>query len=502
MSNGEVQATVGANITPFMRSMAEVKASAKETGEAIGVELGDKGGRREEMRLQRGLDGFLKSLSNAKDPVSALGGAVEGLSTAFAASGVALLAIGIGTAVYEQFSKASEASKKLETDIGNLGHVNPDNESVRQLQQNIDDFQKVEDEYKERGLLERVLFGPEEDRLFKEASALTEIKKNLLEIKQIQEEDTRAHARQLQASTNPQDQQRGRQLLKSLSDDHEKSDLQDKLAAAEKEHDAAQKKLDQQESLIAGAREAAKHGSRRTNTLAVASEGHDENVAAVKSAQDRIDAIKKAQADLASAQQAENDKDSREAGEKASKEEADRIKEAVAKQNEIKSEAAMEGMSGEQKAAALRNQIRVRTEDQDIVGPRQQSKVLSDQNEILELQLALKKQIAENDRESATKAAEATRKAQEQAERLTELKNRRADLLTQQAQAKSDATTATVEAMGFHGQVSSLRRVGFGSAPTGGHAAAQLKAAQEANNRLQKISQEITTLNQKIGGSA
>jgi hypothetical protein len=495
----DVQVTIGANATPYQVAMAKVKVTAQETASTIGIEF-DRGAARAEQRVQRGMEGVIRSILSAKSPIEAVGEAIEGLSRAFGIASSAFLAIGIGVAIYEQFTKAKEAADDLAKSMEKLGSVNVENESIHQLQRDIDDFEKVQEKYNDRGLLERILFGNKEDVDFAQAANLNGLKKDLVETRQLQDDLTKAQARTLEASSNPEDQAKGKQMLKGLSDKGENEDLQDKLDQAQKELFDAKQASNKQQFLASAP--TSQWTSEERKFMAKNSE-IDLSIP-VAAAQSKIDQIKAVQAAVKTAEEAEKPKAEKPDSEAAAKREADRVRTETERAAKIKQDSAEVGMTGEQKAAEIRAKIAAEQKaDANEIGPKQQSQQLAEQNTILEDQLALKKQIADNDKEAASKAAEATRKADEKKKQLDDAKGRRAKLLQDLSGAQSEVATAQANAMGFHGTVSSLRKEGFGRTPSGGgkEGAAQ-KAAAASEKHLADIKTEIAALNAKIGGGA
>lgn len=497
----DVEITMGANLSRLDQQFAKAKVGAKEVASSIGIEF-DRGAQRAESRVSRGMDGVIRSILKAKNPIEAIGGALEGLSRAFAIASSALLAITIGTALYQAISEATEASDKLEKSIEKLGSVDVDNESIHQLQRDIDDFQKVEEQYNNRGLLEKILFGNKEDIDFAEAANLNGLKKDLLETRALQDDLTKAQARTLEASSNPEDQAKGKQMLKELSDRGENEDLQDKLEQAQKELFDAKQKANKQNFLLQAptsqwTREESKFMEQNQNI---------DLQAPIAAAQAKIDQIKAVQAAVKTAEGAERPKTdkSEKIGDEAAKRETDRVREEQERRAKIEQETTEASMDGKQKAAAIQAKINAEQKaDANEIGPKQQSQELAEQNVILEDQLALKKQIADNDKEAASKAAEATRKADEKKKQLDEAKQRRTTLLAELGTARNDVATAQANVMGFHGTVSSLRKEGFGRTPTGGgKEGGAMKAAAASEKHLADISKEIAQLNAKIGGGA
>lgn len=89
----DVQVSIGADITPFRAAMAQAKQQAVETGQAIGINLGDRQGFREEFRMQRGIEGFTRALTSSADPLQAFSMGLESLSRAFRVTGALVLGL-------------------------------------------------------------------------------------------------------------------------------------------------------------------------------------------------------------------------------------------------------------------------------------------------------------------------------------------------------------------------------------------------------------------------
>jgi hypothetical protein len=592
----DVQATVGANITPFQTKMVQVKAAAKEAGEGLGLEF-DRGAQRAESRVERGIDGMLRKVASAKNPIEALGAVVEGVGRSFAIASTAFLAVGIGAAIYEQFTQAKEASDKLEASIAKLGTVDPDNESIHQLQKDIDDFQKVAEQYENRGLLERILFGAQEDADFAHASALNDLKKNLVEIDQIQRGIVKNEVEILKLSSNPDDKKTGEALEKDLSDQDEAKDLKDQLTDQIADRKSKQDALVQfdkknefnnekardygltddasivnyrnaREVMVHDLNKADKAIADRQREIAVQAQKSDvdedkpleEKKAALlkqqKEADDSLlkkrqdEARKRDQMDRDAAfesaddpgkatilkQNVNQDQDEIDRAKAVVREDTDNpLKDAAEQINKItKEREGIEDLITKKKGDELKLSKLLIDSDKDRAKENERAReeaatpaekvqlvkqeIVQDQTKINTAQTQLG-----TDQKAPVEGEEKTRKiAQDRADieglilkrkadqaslaekmvGLQELQERRAALLKEQAEAKSTMTTAKADAMGFHGQVSSLRREGFGKAPTVNPDGSQLKAAQAAVDRLDKIQKGIAELNEKIGGSA
>jgi hypothetical protein len=346
--------------------------------------------------------------------------------------------VGVGVQIYEQFSQAYDASKKLEGALNDLANANVENESVHQLQRDIDEFEKQAEIYKTRGLLERILFGAKEDEDFSHAANLNQVKKDLIETRQLADDVTKAQVRILKASANPEDVKRGEALEKSASDENEKRDLQDKLDDAQKAQDNLIFIRDRIEDTLKNPDQQGPKDiafARKYNLADIYSQ--------IDSGQKKIDEIKAAQAATGQAEAAETAKANRPEKTEKSKPE------------------------------------------------------LAEDRTIDPIQFAdgLTQRLVKFEQEQQAREARA-------AVVLTEQKTRRDELLGNRTTLASDLATAQANAMGFHGQVSSLRREGFGRTPGATHDGAALKAQQESLKRLENMDKQISELNQKIGGSA
>ena len=544
MAGEDVAVTIGANATPYQVAMAKVKVTAKETAKSIGVEF-DRGAQRAEMRVQRGMDGVIRSILKAKNPIEAISGALEGLSRAFAIASTALLAIGVVSALYEAFTEAKDASDKLIASMEKLANTDVNNESVHQLQRDIDDFQKVEEQYANRGLLEKILFGNKEDVDFAQAANLNGLKKDLVETRQLADDLTKAQARTLEASSNPEDQAKGKQMLKELSDKGENEDLQDKLEAAQKELFDAKQKANRQAFIVSSptAQRTAEENKFLQENADIDLQG------LIKAAQAKIKAIKQVQAAVKTAEGAEKAKPDK-IGDEAAKRETDRILEEKKKQAKIISDSAEVGVTAEEKIAAQKQKISdQQAADSAEIGPKQESQALAEQNVILEEQTKLKGEIYDLNKQNAEKVAEANKSEaektldalKEQVELRTQLlrltqsgadsiKDLQAKIATEEKEApaharlqtrsqqiqeqnkitkdkieliklRKDESQSEVKQEGFHGPVTSLRKVGFGKIPGGANVSeSQLKTQQESLRVLTTMQTNIAELNAKIGG--
>lgn len=501
MAGEDVKVKIGVDAAPYQVGMAKVKMAAKETAESLGIEF-DRGAARTERRMGSMIGTMIKEVSKAKNPIEAIHAAIEGIGYAAGIASTAFLVAGIGAAIYEQFSDAIEASDKLEKSLAKLSAVDVENESVNQLKKDIEDFQQVEEKYKNRGLLEKILFGGKEDRDFTAATALNEVKKDLVEMQQIQDDVVRSRARVLETSTNPGERAQGANLLKGLSDRGESNDLNEQLRQAE----AAQKenigKMHRLGVLIATPVSEMTWSEKSEMQSA---ESYTDIAKSIEDGEKKINEIKQAQIELQQAQTAEGNKAANEELDRFNKEQASKTSTAAKHQLEIEEQIGDAGRTAQEKPGD--DWLRQRNDQQAqdaFVGPRTSSEVIEDQNKILEDQLRIKKDIVEAgkaDAEAARKNKEQEAKKLELASRLKEMKNRRDNLLLEQKSEQAAALKAGADAMGFHGAVSSLRREGFGRTPTGSGNSSQLKAAQEANAKLDKVNKELAELNAKIGGS-
>src|ERR1700761_3661619 len=160
----DVQVTIGADASPLQSKLAQVKSQVKELSSSM-VEVGGTG-YREEVRLERGMGAFIRSIANAKDPVSALSGALEGLGRAFKLTGFGMLGAGIAMAAYETFSKARESADSLRESLAKAADFNPNTASLDDLKKQVEGFDKIKEKYESRGLLESIILGPQGDALF------------------------------------------------------------------------------------------------------------------------------------------------------------------------------------------------------------------------------------------------------------------------------------------------------------------------------------------------
>jgi len=529
--NGEVSAKVTADASPFIKTMALVKAKAKETGESLGLEF-DRGAQRAEQRTTRGIDGILKGLSNAKNPIEVTSALIEGMGKSFGIASGLFATIGVGAVAAEEIMKAYEASEKLGKSLDKMLSVNPDNESINQLQKDINDFQKTADEYANRGMVEKILFGDENDAKFKSAEALNDVKKNLVEIEGIQQDIAKQEIRLLEASANPEDREEGKSLQKNQADDKDSSDLYQKL----EDQQTARQKL--QDSLSAfdaktisdrnhnyeGPLGSAFEDDANSPELQAIQKQRDSIVSAIKDAdkviQDRKQEIlAQALATQAERFQAEDEqidehfKKQVTDGDKffkelqsAELEKQNAARETQKKITEINRDSAYAAATPKQKVGLLQQDV---ADDQSGINSGL-AQLARDQAAPTSSLLAGEEKIKQVQKDRADIADLLIKKNQDQAklaELLLENEKARAGLQYEAFKTSQEATAARAEAVQdnaqaqiFHGQVSSLQRIGGGGRIGVNQNHEQLHAAQEANKKLEQLNNKIAVLNSKIEG--
>lgn len=556
MAGEDVKVTIGGDLTPIQRTFAQVKIQAAQAGEAAGLEFGNRTAYMAEQRVKRGMDGVLKSLATAKDPISAISGAIEGLGQSFRIAGGAFLGLGIGTFVKEQLEKAAEGADEFYGKINDIFSVS-DNSSKEFTEKAIKNFEDAKAAYGKEGLLEYLIYGAGEkeslangEAAYQQAlSHVRTLRENEYreeadsqsaneeiriqgEIEKINErydaeiskakdagdsviEIERAKAEaieKIQVDAAKKAQEEIRALQKSQSEDpglSEAEKIANKKKFAQEDLDRANQKVAENNAKELGAKgnldDAQKNAEFQRRVSNNYQAGTDKVPGAGKilndNAQQAEDDLLKAQQNLASIQ-SQNIRDQTTAQNAlnivkkiqleltdkqiaAGQKEKDGLDKSIKEGIALKEEAANAGMTEAEKIAALKKKIA----DEETASPNNarlqtQQQQQDAKNQILKDQVKLKDLQASQ----ATKIAEETK--------------RRNDLSKELPKAQSDLATAQANAMGFHGQVSSLRREGFGRTPGASIQGSQLKAAQASEKHLSDIKTEISQLNAKIGGTA
>lgn len=479
MAGEDAKATIGGDATPLQKVFADVQAAAKKTGQTIGLELGTRRQAGEEMRMQRGLDMFLRSLSGATDPITAVTGAVEGLGRAFRVVGPLMIATAIGGFLYEQFTKATEASDKLITSLRKSTEVNVATSSVAELKRQVESFDKIEEQYNDRGLLEKIIFGASGgDSLHQAALDLNELRKATIQLDEAAKNAALSEAKLLEASSNPADQKRGADLRQQLAAQDDQRDAQDRLDLAKKQETKHQQELDaatkELEMRRAGVRRASRHFNAEAQVEAEIEQRRTLAAKALEKDKQIVADNEKALANYRGAARLEANKansaniviDSKEVGRIQAETQALAFEDELAKT-----------VTPGKKAALLRGQLDAdKAKARLLVGPGLEVQHAQALNKIKQDQLKLDQLLTE------------------QANKQWALAQQQVDLVFEKADAQKDVARAQVDAMGFHGEVSSLRRLGFAGGIGSNKNQQQLKTLEESKKHLQKIEQEITKL--------
>jgi len=478
MSHGgeDVKVTIGGDASPLKQVMSQITTDAKKLGETLGLEIGNKGAFRDDMRYERSLNRFLRVLNASGSPVEIFTAAIESMGKAFRVAGVAMLGLGVGAFLYEQVEKAIEAHKKLTEKFEKAIKINVDNESIHQMQRDVDGFQKIQEEYEKRGLIEKILFGTEEEAMFKELETLNTIKKNLIEIDTIKKNTVKSQARILAASENPEDRKRAHQMLKAMEDDQAQKDAQQQLEDALEARKKQQEALDKLDEQIGYAKKSSRMDRRGQKDRA---EERERLVDGLKNQDELITSIKEEMATNQRASAVENAAIEAAALDSHNKEQTKQIEQELKKRVELRERTSEALATPREKVVLLSNKI---IDEQKLSVSLLQSREQKEAtiNQILEDQLKLKTLLKANDEARAKLQYEVFQNIQEQQE------------------ARGAAAAAGADAMGFHGQVDSLRRQGFAGRVGSNQNSAQLKIAAEANKKLDALILQGEVLNGKV----
>lgn len=532
MGGEDVKVTIGANATPYQVAMAKVRVTAQQTGASLGLEF-DKGAYRAEERVKRGMDGILKSLATAKDPISAIAGAIEGLGASFRIAGAAFLAVGIGNFLREELNKAAEGAQDFYKKTDSVFALASDS-SKEFTEKSVKSFEEAKDAYGKEGLLEWLIYGAGQKSTLANGEAAYQ--SALARLHAMREAEYKADADA--ESANAQEQLQGQiekvterydaeiskakeagdsiveierakaGAIAKIQEDAEKkqeAEIEKGQNAIEKRAEATIK-LEEANDNAPGLSEDDKQEAKKKlaqDKYQAANDKLDRTNADVFGAQERVDIAKpeqlkerqleldalqtrqlEEQADVQTAQNAidQLNLDIKNKQNEATAKQSELLSKSLEKSKELSDEMAEAGKTPQQKIDALK--AKIATESKDVLGPLTPAMRQDNKNKITGDQIKLKNMQFERD--AAVK----------------EETKRRDSLTKEQALTQSKLATDQANTMGFHGTVSSLRREGFGKTPGGSKDGAALKSMAASEKHLEDINKSIAELNSKIGGGA
>jgi hypothetical protein len=507
MAGEDVKVTIGGDLSPIQRTFAQVKVQAAQAGESAGLEFGNRTAYMAERRVSRGMEGVLKSLSTAKDPIDGIAGAIEGLGQSFRISGAAFFGLAIGTFLKEQLEKAAEGATDFYTKLNSVYAVG-NNSSKAFLEKSVKDFEDAKAAYGKIGFLEWMIYGAGEKKSLDDAASKNE--QNIKQLRMYREAEYKAEADghsadetvRLQGEIEKVNARYDAEISKARdagdsvveierSKAEEIAAIHEKLAKALEEKANKPSTMDTFEALAGkvqaeqtgrgGDKEVAKQAELQEKLLLARNKFGDLNTRG----KDPI-AIEKAKLEyeqvLTEIYEHQQEIQAKTNADRQT--EANKTTEAIRKGAELQEQIDESGMTEAQKIAALKAKItKEEKETKNFVGPQTGEEAQNRRNKILGDKLKLKE------------LEDPTKKAAD--------KKRSEALLKEQTSAQSELATAQANAMGAgHVVVSSLRREGFGRTPGGGKDSSQLKAVQNSEKHLSDIRTEIAQLNAKIGGTA
>jgi hypothetical protein len=143
----DIQASLGANITPFKQAMAEATVLAKQTGAKIGDSLGVEGLKSSE-RLKGSIQGFFKDLAGGADVSTA---AMGRLSDSFRMGAGALVAVAAVQYLASALQKGYESAQKFGEALKESLSISGDN-SKKSLEQMNDEIAQLKQQAKDTDL--------------------------------------------------------------------------------------------------------------------------------------------------------------------------------------------------------------------------------------------------------------------------------------------------------------------------------------------------------------
>ena len=501
MANGDADVVVkiGGDLSPIQRTFAQLKVQAAQAGEAAGISFGDRTGYMAEQRVRRGMDGVLRSLATAKDPIDAISGAIEGLGQSFRIAGAAFLGIGIGTFLKDQLEKAAAGAQEFYDNDQKVFAAGK--QSSREfLETSVKAFNDNKIAYGKEGFFEWLIYGAGQKK-----SLVAEAEKNAENLKRLSalvtaqykaDADSRSEDVETRLQGEIEKVNERYEAERAKAGDNAEAVVQirrsqeEEIAALEKKADDARKerieKLIELMQTFEGLAEKFKIqqiDQSQGKDAGKATELND-NVTATRREYVRLDntagtspdKVEKAKLEYEQAITAVLEYQ-QELAIKANEKYSESFeKEIEAKKQgvELQQELAEIGMTDAEKRAALEAKIAKEKKDlAGFVGPMAPGQKQEAENQITKDQIKLKGS-------------------------QTSDKKKLAALDVEKAKLEAAGSKPSV----FGGHVSSLRREGFGKTPGGSNAHDSVKIAQESAKHLADINKQIAALIAKVGGVA
>jgi len=421
----DVKVTIGGDATPLAQAFSNAKSIAKHGGEVVGVEFGNAMAYRAENRMRRGIDSAIKSISSASDPISALGGVVEGIAGSFRIASASFLAFAVGDFLREQLTEAAEAATEFYEKTDAIFEVTKS--SGKEFAESaVKAFQAAEKSYEKEGFIARLIYGSGQRKTLEAGKKAAEsAMEGLREIRE-----------------------KGYKAASELLSPDLKVQQQGEIDSANLEY--------------------------------------DEKVAAAKTAGDSIVDI-----------------------EEARHQKINRIvKEFIKKDEEQSKPAAEAAKAAGEKEIATARALAEEKEKQKHLDEEAGAVTSSQKVEAIKKEIAANKELQNGwmtqlERERLiTAEKELQNKLTTEESRLAEKKDAAGLELQrnteEQRDARQEVNARAADALGFHGQVDSLRRQGFAGRAGPNQNSEQLKALGEANKRLDMLIVQGDELNKKV----
>ena len=453
----DVNFTIGGSAAPFKSAMQEVTQSAKESAakvtESFGVE-GVKSERALHGKLQSAFADLTKSGTNSAE---AIGGAFTNLTEGLKLSMGSMIALLAVSELVKSFYAGYQAAEKMKTSVKDALSINSDvtHQSVEQVQ---DDIKRLKDDADANNLASM-------SALQAGATAVVQAFEEGKSISEVVKEDAEEYNRLKQEAHDMEDE------LATKSIDNENAILQLKVEGMDSEVEGLEKLQKMEED------------------LAKANAAHnDREIAALHEKQDLEDQLAdKKIAAAARERDAKLDDTRMEIAEEQANRGTDADKLKFAHQQEEKAKTGF-GDANTKATDPLDIEKKRLEWEKSITKEKNLQKEISDKQ--------IKAFLDGNEKD-----AEHYKKQQEAAQKKLEAEEKRTKLLQEQKEAQQAVTAAVLDSTLFHGEASSLAKVGLGGRVSGANYGnqAQLKAAQDAAKHLAEINAELKKFSGAVG---
>ena len=430
--------TIGADATPFKQAMSQVQSVAKETSEKIGIE-----GLKGERALHSQISGFFKDISSGAGIAES---AMSRLGESFKMSAGTIAAFVAVEFLFDTLKKGYEISEKFKTAVNDSLQINTDNsqKSIAQLEEEVEKL-KQQAKDTDLGAMSNLEAG---------AAVAVEYLTNAKSLTETINDDAREHFEIVEKEREEQD------AAASRSIEMENEVLRLKIAGQTAQAEVLQDEQRDEAKLT--------ELERQRNTQAVAD--------------------LKQQIDL---KEQLREKEGSDKSSKMLKEQEDKVRDSINRANteagNEERKALFERLSALEKIKFLEEQIAAL------------KKIQTDPNasELMKAQARL--EAAKNAAQLDPLKKEQDQKNLKAFQKGNELDSRVGGVQDEKVKAQADLASAQIDAMGFHGQVSSLRRQGFGGGIGPNQNNDQQKAMIQAKDHLKDISKKLDALTGHAG---